>query len=586
MTDLIESAHRGIGMIYRCRLLLILFFAFLLATTPSVTRAGGGPENVFLVVNPLSPDSLAIANYYSQLRQIPGINVFRLAWGGSRESIPVETFRQQILEPIMNEIGRRRLESQIDYIVYSSGFPYAVDFSADIRSTLPRVSGRQGSITGLTFFQEQVRSRDTSYVYTSQSQRANHYESTRTRGFRSQYGWNPRGQRVGLNGSNYYLSMMLGYTDGRGNSLPEVVQYLRRSVLADCTQPQGTIYLMRVQNEVRSQTRDSAFSEVARTLNDMGVKAEVMDGVLPMGRPDVLGVVTGRAKYDWSKTRSTIQPGAICENLTSFGGILRSNATQTPLTEFLRYGAAASSGTVVEPFALQAKFPHPWVQVHYARGATVAEAFYQAVASPYQLLMVGDPLCRPWASAPNFTIDGPLPNSTVSGTINLRPVATSARIREFQLFVNGRFRRVCQPGDSFELNTVDIADGYQEMRIVAIEDSEIESQSRLILPLNVANRGMKIEWGIQPKTIYDNSRIQLLLTGKGTKAIHVFHEREPLGTVNLAMGQVTIDASKLGVGPVTLTAIGIGEDPAEKVYAAPIQFVVRPRDELSGIGVN
>ena len=78
MTDLIESAHRGIGMIYRCRLLLILFFAFLLATTPSVTRAGGGPENVFLVVNPLSPDSLAIANYYSQLRQIPGINVLSL----------------------------------------------------------------------------------------------------------------------------------------------------------------------------------------------------------------------------------------------------------------------------------------------------------------------------------------------------------------------------------------------------------------------------------------------------------------------------------------------------------------------------
>ena len=78
----------------------------------------------------------------------------------------------------------------------------------------------------------------------------------------------------------------------------------------------------------------------------------------------------------------------------------------------------------------------------------------------------------------------------------------------------------------------------------------------------------------------------MFLTGKGTKAIHVFHERESLGTVNLAMGQVTIDASKLGLGPVTLTAIGIGADPAEKVYATPIQFVVRPRDELSGIGVN
>ena len=408
-------------MTERLRLLRLIFSWMFAVSFSAHCHAGGGPENVFLVVNSLSPDSRAIANYYSELRQVPDINVFQLEWSGSRELIDVDTFRQQILGPIFNEIGMRRLESQIDYIVYSSGFPYAVDYSADIRGALPRESGTQGSLTGLTFFQGRVKSRDASYVFTFQNERSNSYQNTRTRGFRSQYGWNQRGQRVRLDGESYYLSMMLGYTDGRGNSLEEVVRYLQRSALADCSQPTGTVYLMRVESEVRSTTRHNAFPEVAKTLKTLGVKAEVIDGVLPKNKDDVLGAVVGRAKYNWGNSGSTIMPGAICENLTSFGGILRSNATQTPLTECLRYGATASSGTVVEPFALQAKFPHPWVQVHYARGATVAEAFYQSVAAPYQLLTVGDPLCRPWARSPSFTVDGVSAGDKVKGKIRMTP---------------------------------------------------------------------------------------------------------------------------------------------------------------------
>ena len=40
------------------------------------------------------------------------------------------------------------------------------------------------------------------------------------------------------------------------------------------------------------------------------------------------------------------------------------------------------------------------IQVHYARGCSLAEAFYQSVYAPYQLMIVGDPLCRPWANIP------------------------------------------------------------------------------------------------------------------------------------------------------------------------------------------
>ena len=38
-------------------------------------RAGGGPENLFLVVNAASWASQSVANHYVELRKIPPINV-------------------------------------------------------------------------------------------------------------------------------------------------------------------------------------------------------------------------------------------------------------------------------------------------------------------------------------------------------------------------------------------------------------------------------------------------------------------------------------------------------------------------------
>ena len=115
---------------------------------------------------------------------------------------------------------------------------------------------------------------------------------------------------------------------------------------------------------------------------------------------------------------STISP--------AIGGVLSAGAGQTPLTEFLRYGAAGSSGTVCEPYAIQNKFPVPAIQVHYARGCSLAEAFYQSVWGPYQLLIVGDPLCRPWARIPAIHVSGVEAGATVHGRLILKPTAEAA----------------------------------------------------------------------------------------------------------------------------------------------------------------
>jgi len=204
----------------------------------------------------------------------------------------------------------------------------------------------------------------------------------------------------------YLISTMLACTSGRGNSVSEALASLRRSAEADHTRPKGTIYFME-NGDIRSTTREWAFRAAVEKLKQLGVNAVVEQGVLPQNKPDVAGAVIGAAGFDWAKSGSAMLPGAICEHLTSFGGALRETAGQTPLSEFLRHGAAAASGTVTEPYAIQAKFPNAFIQVHYPRGCTLGEAFYQSVNGPYQLLIVGDALCKPWATKVEVRAHGP-----------------------------------------------------------------------------------------------------------------------------------------------------------------------------------
>ena len=217
-----------------------------------------------------------------------------------------------------------------------------------------------------------------------------------THGFRGVYGWDEQGEIVATGGQRYLLSTMLAVTSGRGNSVSEALDTLRRSVAADGTRPTGTIfYMQRPDKDARTEARREGFASAVAALRSLGVRAEIQKATLPHGRHDVMGLMTGTAHFKWQFSSNTILPGAICENLTSLGGYLRPGRDQTPLTHLLRYGAAGSSGTVTEPYAIPEKFPHPFLHVHYARGCSLAEAFYQSVHGPYQLLIVGDPFCRP-----------------------------------------------------------------------------------------------------------------------------------------------------------------------------------------------
>ena len=156
------------------------------------------------------------------------------------------------------------------------------------------------------------------------------------------------------------------------------------------------------------------------------------------------------------------------------------------LTEFLKFGSAGSSGTVTEPYAIAAKFPNPFIHVHYAAGCSLAESFYQSVTGPYQLLIVGDPLCQPWATPPDLTVDGPDSNERVNGTMTITAMSKD-NVSRFELYVDGRLNAACVPRASLQFDSSRLTDGLHELRIVAVSGDPVEARSRVVIPVQVAN---------------------------------------------------------------------------------------------------
>ena len=663
----------------------LLFLAFCL---PAL--AGGGAENVAVVVNRDSWASKAVANEFVRLRRVPPGNVVYLDGFPDFEEVDVHAFRRHILSPVLKTLQQRGLTPQIDYLVYSSDLPYAIDVQADVGDRrLPHYITPTASINGLTYLYELVlagnpayldlrvnrymrwplvaphlqgderdladleraadhmkagawreaadlleplaRRRPDSYLahyrlafalrnlgetqgarrhfnraaglgwpnYRNgpgqaaaalDMMRQGHFDVQRTRPFSRSVAWDKNG-RPAAEGHRYLLSTMLAVTSGRGNSVDEAISSLRRSAAADGTRPPGTVYFV-VNDDIRSQVRQPVFPAAAAHLRAAGVRAEIHEGIVPRDKKDVQGAAIGIYKFDWASSGSRILPGAICEHLTSFGGVVGvrqgravgDERWQTPLTEFIRHGAAGASGAVVEPYAIQDKFPFPFLQVHYARGASLAEAYYQSVAGPYQLLIVGDPLCRPWAPAPDLALDGLEAGQTVKKPRALRGISPTAAA--FELYVDGVRRASAPAGETLELDPRGLDGGHHEARLVAVGADRMQSRAALSVPFTVPAGGRRVALAVPDSAAWD-APLELRVEAPGASAVELHHNGRRLAGLQGGAGAFRVDPHALGLGEVRLQARARYPD-ADPAYvrSEPARLRVVPNTPLPSLPLD
>lgn len=375
--------------------------------------AGGSGFNVFVVVNQNSSNSVQLGNYYAEQRHIPPQNYLRINWPGTNIEWTISDFTNTLLNPLRDAIFSRQLTNQIDYVVLSMDIPYRVTNGTN----------GQNSTTSALFYGFKSDNRDLDTCPLAPSS-FNNYSGTEAI-FRNITPFSTN--------TNYFLATMLTST-----SLDLAKQIVDHGVQSDFTYPTQPVLL-------------SKTSDTARNVRYVNFDNAVFNGRLkglnitrtndPNPPPfSVAGFETGY--YFYSAQANNFVPGAMADNLTSFGGLLFENTGgQTTLLSFLQAGAAGSFGTVVEPCNYLSKFPAPLNYFYQARGFSLAECYYQSLGNPYQGLVVGEPLAAPFAhpAAPNWISPGY--NAVLTGTANLSAQFTPAdprlSLRHAELFMDG-----------------------------------------------------------------------------------------------------------------------------------------------------
>ena len=405
-------------------------------------------------------------------------------------------------------------------------------------------------------------------------------------GFHSRYHWSRNSIALSLTSSDrYYLSSMLAYTGQRGNSLDEIKHYLDRSTSSDATRPDGTVYLMENRN-IRAVVRQPWFSETCKLLNKIGRKCEILSpgngskkGILPQNRDDIIGLTAGTKHFNLTASGSSLLPGAIADSFTSYGGDFN-NRKQTKLTEFLRQGAAGSSGAITEPYSFREKFPLPLIHYYYARGCSLAESWYQSIASPYQAILVGDPITQPFAKFADIKLTSPDLQQAWKGEVHLTTKARpkgNGRIARLELWVDGIPVSNGTTDNTLTWDTTTVDDGYHDIRLVAEEDGLIRTRTYLRHNILVSNYNNKLSIQVKENNPVFPEPVTLNGTGEKDALIEIYQGQRKLGETSAGNGiwSIQIPTEPLGMGIVHFTAVA-NTAGSKQIRSRPVMVNIHP----------
>ena len=411
-------------------------------------------------------------------------------------------------------------------------------------------------------------------------------ETAPTRPFAAQVGWDQRGEATDApEAPRYMLSAMLPATSGRGLSVDEAFRNLERSARADASADGRGIICFMKSRDIRSRVRRWGFDAAIRELAEAGVAGKVVEGVLPK-KLDIMGLCVGAAAFDWAAGGNTLHPGAIAEHLTSFGGALQPGNTQTPLTEFLRHGAALSSGTVMEPLALQAKFPTPFIQAHYARGASAIEALYMSVQGPYQLLVAGDPLTRLFSGFESLSVEGVKSGQALVGTVPLRATTTPEEIAErVSVFVDGQLIARGEVDKAIELDTTKHADGAHAVTlVVSRKDAPWDSRQEVVELVFNNGDDLPEHKLLTPDVRFGEPILIRCDLPEGWRLL-LEHFGEPVELVQEEKGVFQLSSLDVGIGPVRLHPVLVNENEnGKRMRGRTLEVNVKRPALLAGTG--
>ncbi len=351
------------------------------SVTVVLPRRAIQPTEVALIVNSQDPQSVNVAAYYRQARNIPAANVIEVSFPAASTSITQQDF----------DVIKAQVDAAVNALpdIQALAITWTEPWKVKENDTAKGMSIT--SAFALGFHPDYYN--DTALV--CEATRATLYYNTDSVRPHNDFGLRP--------------AMMLA-----GVGQQNVIDLIDHGVSADQTFPGGDGYVIRTTDAARSSPRFATFVNTvdafnrpdALVMNYIDNSAGVAGGNYISNTPDVLFYFTGLATVPDIGTNAYVA-GAVADHLTSAGGVLTGTNSQMSILRWLEAGAIASYGTVIEPCNFADKFPHTTNFVSpYFSGATVLEAYWKSVRTPGEGIFVGDPLTRPYGSRVSLGDDG------------------------------------------------------------------------------------------------------------------------------------------------------------------------------------
>jgi len=462
----------------------LLILAALLSATAA--RAGGGPENVLVVVNDLCEESVALGRFYVLKRDLPRHHIVHVRIPGAPpkdpkkpepfscpEAVPggYEGYRTLLEEPVKRWLADHP-RSPITTLALTRGIPIvSMTRPAPDHPEAPRSTTHLLALLGAP---DDLRTAgDGQWGF-----KANPY-------FRSDASIDPRSPLPGA--PPLYSVVLLD-----AMTLEDAKGMITLSLASDAKRPDGTACLARSSKDDPRGMYNGSYPDLAAALKILGLKAETLDPLdtaSPFAPREGISLLQfGQSHWDPAfPAKNRFQPGALVDNLTSYALAWGAFAPgrpvdQTPMTRFLSAGATVIHGCVREPTtgAWDSGYLH---LRRYAEGYNAAESFTMAHPwLPWMNLVCGDPLTQPYALRPAVTLEeGPGTKPPYRLKVSAKASREGAAIRSLTLYVDGVKAGESTGGKAgFELKDFDPA--VNGWRVVAEDDSKFRTQGFLASP--------------------------------------------------------------------------------------------------------
>ncbi len=421
----------------------------LVLAAASPARATPGPDTTVVVANANVPESVALARRYAAARAVPAAQVCLLDVMDV-EDLDLADFEASVLGPLRACLDATPgVRARIEAAVVIRGVP--------LRVRIP-VGARQEAVSLAAALALWESTRDgapllgaapgidamcgTSPCYAPAWD--NPY-----RGFPFEPGWTTT--RAGVEWRPILVTMLhaRSYEDAEGL----LDSALEAEAMAPAT---GEMLFMNGADPARGAL-DGQYDRVIADLTDLGFTATRVPFDADLTGRTLSSFVTGTASIGATIEGNAFLPGAIVDNLTSFGAVPQNfrasgEESQVSIARWVERGVAGVHGTVAEP--LNGCFPHRRFLVEYVLGATLAEAFLSMLPNAYwQNLVLGDPMAAPYARRPVLAIEGVSEGEALRGPTRVVLGATdpsSRGIESIAAFLDGEELARAE-GDALEL---------------------------------------------------------------------------------------------------------------------------------------